>query len=47
MIAAVGQAVDREVAEREGLELTAWGLSVDGKTLAGLHLAATALGVLQ
>ncbi len=34
VIAAVGQAVDREVAEREGLELTGWGLSVDEKTLA-------------
>jgi formate dehydrogenase major subunit len=33
VIAAVGQAVDREVAEREGLELTGWGLAVDEKTL--------------
>jgi formate dehydrogenase major subunit len=34
VIAAVGQAVDREVAEAEGLELTGWGLAVDEKTLA-------------
>ncbi|MCG6925388.1 MAG: FAD-dependent oxidoreductase [Acidobacteria bacterium] len=34
VIAAVGQAVDRTVAEHEGLELTAWGLAVDEKTMA-------------
>ncbi len=34
VIAAVGQAVDRALAEQEGLELTAWGLAVDEKTLA-------------
>jgi formate dehydrogenase major subunit len=34
VIAAVGQAVDRSVAETEGLELTAWGLAADEKTLA-------------
>jgi len=34
VIAAVGQAVDRAQAEREGLELTSWGLAVDEKTLA-------------
>jgi formate dehydrogenase major subunit len=34
VIAAVGQAVDRELAEDEGLELTGWGLAVDQKTLA-------------
>ena len=34
VIAAVGQAVDRAVAEHEGLELTGWGLAADPKTLA-------------
>jgi formate dehydrogenase major subunit len=34
VIAAVGQAVDRSLAEHEGLELTGWGLSVHEKTLA-------------
>jgi formate dehydrogenase major subunit len=34
VIAAVGQDVDREMAESEGLELTGWGLAVDEKTLA-------------
>jgi formate dehydrogenase major subunit len=34
VIAAVGQAVDRSLAEHEGLELTAWGLAADEKTLA-------------
>lgn len=34
VIAAVGQAVDRSLAEREGLKLTAWGLDADPKTLA-------------
>ncbi|MGD8896306.1 MAG: FAD-dependent oxidoreductase, partial [Acidobacteriota bacterium] len=34
VIAAVGQAVDRSLAEDEGLELTGWGLAVDEKTLA-------------
>jgi formate dehydrogenase major subunit len=34
VIAAVGQAVDRELARGEGLELTGWGLAVDQKTLA-------------
>jgi formate dehydrogenase major subunit len=34
VIAAVGQAVDRALAEQEGLKLTAWGLDADPKTLA-------------
>jgi formate dehydrogenase major subunit len=34
VIAAVGQAVDRTQAEREGLEVTKWGLRSDPKTLA-------------
>jgi len=34
VIAAVGQAVDRTQAEREGLEVTEWGLGSDPKTLA-------------
>ena len=34
VIAAVGQAVDRSLAEREGLELTDWGLAADEKTMA-------------
>jgi formate dehydrogenase major subunit len=34
VIAAVGLAVDRALAEQEGLELTAWGLQADPKTLA-------------
>jgi formate dehydrogenase major subunit len=34
VIAAVGQAVDRTLAEHEGLELTGWGLAADEKTLA-------------
>jgi len=34
VIAAVGQAVDREVAQAEGLALTDWGLAVEEKTLA-------------
>jgi len=34
VIAAVGQAVDRTLAEREGLEVTGWGLSTDPRTLA-------------
>ncbi len=34
VIAAIGQAVDRDLARREGLELTGWGLAVDMRTLA-------------
>jgi formate dehydrogenase major subunit len=34
VIAAVGQAVDRTLAEREGLEVTGWGLWTDPDTLA-------------
>ena len=34
VIAAIGQAVDRSVAEREGLRVTAWGIAVDEQTLA-------------
>jgi len=34
VIAAVGQSVDRELAEAEGLALTGWGLAVEEKTLA-------------
>jgi formate dehydrogenase major subunit len=34
VIAAVGQAVDRTQAEREGLQVTQWGLWTDSKTLA-------------
>jgi formate dehydrogenase major subunit len=34
VIAAVGQAVDRSLAEREGLEVTGWGLRADPRTLA-------------
>jgi formate dehydrogenase major subunit len=34
VIAAVGQAVDRELAGSEGLELTGWGLAVDARILA-------------
>ena len=34
VIAAVGQVVERALAEQEGLKLTAWGLDVDPKTLA-------------
>jgi formate dehydrogenase major subunit len=34
VIAAVGQAVDRSQAEQDGLQLTAWGLAVDEKTMA-------------
>jgi formate dehydrogenase major subunit len=34
VIAAVGQAVDRKLAESEGLEVTGWGLRTDPKTLA-------------
>ncbi len=34
VIAAVGQSVERELAEREGVEVTAWGLAADDKTMA-------------
>jgi len=34
VVAAVGQEVERERAEREGLELTRWGLAADPRTLA-------------
>lgn len=34
VIAAIGQAVEREVAEREGLRVTAWGIAADGRTMA-------------
>jgi formate dehydrogenase major subunit len=33
VIGAIGQAVEREVAEREGLRVTGWGIAVDEKTL--------------
>ncbi len=33
-IAAIGQAVDRSLAEREGLQVTGWGIAADEKTLA-------------
>jgi formate dehydrogenase major subunit len=34
VIAAIGQSVDRSLAEREGLEATAWGIAADERTLA-------------
>jgi formate dehydrogenase major subunit len=34
MIAAIGQSVERALAEREGLALTAWGIAADSGTLA-------------
>ena len=34
VIAAIGQAVERSVAEREGLRVTGWGIAADEKTLA-------------
>ena len=34
VIAAVGQSVERELAERDGVEVTAWGIAADDKTLA-------------
>jgi NADPH-dependent glutamate synthase beta subunit-like oxidoreductase len=34
VIAAIGQAVDRTLAEREGLEVTGWGIQTDETTLA-------------
>ena len=34
VIAAIGQAVDRAVSEREGLRVTGWGIAADEKTLA-------------
>ena len=34
MIAAIGQSVERALAEREGLALTAWGIAADSRTLA-------------
>ncbi|MGA2594974.1 MAG: FAD-dependent oxidoreductase [Bryobacteraceae bacterium] len=34
VIAAIGQAVDRTLPEREGLRVTGWGIAVDEKTLA-------------
>ena len=38
VIAAIGQSVERNLAEREGLRVTAWGIAVDEKTLAtNLH----------
>jgi len=33
-IAAIGQSAERDVAEREGLRVTAWGIAVEDKTLA-------------
>ncbi|MGA2722060.1 MAG: FAD-dependent oxidoreductase [Bryobacteraceae bacterium] len=34
VIAAIGQSVDRSLAEQEGLEVTAWGIAADERTLA-------------
>ena len=34
VIAAIGQSVERSLAEREGLRVTAWGIAVEEKTLA-------------
>ncbi len=34
VIAAVGQSVERELAEAEGVEVTAWGIAADEKTMA-------------
>jgi len=34
VIAAIGQAVERTLAEREGLQVTGWGIAVDERTLA-------------
>ncbi len=34
VIAAVGQSVELELAERDGVDVTAWGIAVDDKTLA-------------
>jgi formate dehydrogenase major subunit len=34
VIAAIGQSVERALAEREGLRVTAWGIAVEGRTLA-------------
>ncbi len=34
VIAAIGQAVDRSLAEREGLRVTGWGIAADERTLA-------------
>jgi formate dehydrogenase major subunit len=34
VIAAIGQSVERSLAEREGLAVTAWGIAADGRTLA-------------
>jgi NADPH-dependent glutamate synthase beta subunit-like oxidoreductase/ferredoxin len=34
MIAAIGQSVERALAEREGLALSAWGIAADSRTLA-------------
>ncbi len=34
VIAAIGQAVERTLAEREGLRVTGWGIAVDERTLA-------------
>ena len=34
VISAIGQAVDRSLAEREGLDVTDWGITADEKTLA-------------
>jgi formate dehydrogenase major subunit len=34
VIAAIGQSVDRSLAEREGLAVTAWGIAADERTLA-------------
>ncbi|MEK7405758.1 MAG: FAD-dependent oxidoreductase [Acidobacteriota bacterium] len=34
VIAAIGQAVDRSVAEQEGLQVTGWGIAADERTLA-------------
>jgi formate dehydrogenase major subunit len=34
VVAAIGQSVDRSLAEREGLEVTAWGIAADERTFA-------------
>ena len=34
VIAAIGQAVERDLAEREGLQVTSWGIAADGRTMA-------------